>query len=107
MMTTMEGVFSGGDIVRGPDSVIRAIADGKKAAIAIDRYLGGQGALNKGVEINITPVYDDDEIVELPRYPLDMLDIEKRRHSFDEVVLGYHKITAMAEAMRCLHCERR
>ncbi|MCL2320571.1 MAG: FAD-dependent oxidoreductase [Oscillospiraceae bacterium] len=107
MMTTIEGVFAGGDIVRGPDTVIRAIADGKKAAIAIDKYLGGKGVLNKGVKIDINPNYDDDEITELPRYPLDMLDIEKRRNSFDEVILGYHKITAMAEAMRCLHCERR
>ena len=107
MMTTIKGVFAGGDIVRGPDTVIRAIADGKKAAISIDKYLGGQGKLNKGEEIKINLKYDEDEIVELPRYPLDMLDIEKRKNSFDEVVLGYHKITAMAEAMRCLHCERR
>ena len=107
MMTTIKGVFAGGDIVRGPDTVIRAIADGKKAAISIDKYLGGQGKLNKGEEIEINAKYDDDEVVELPRYPLDMLDIEKRKNSFDEVVLGYHKITAMAESMRCLHCERR
>ena len=107
MMTTMEGVFAGGDIVRGPDTVIQAIADGKKAAVAIDKYLGGKGILNKGQEIKIEMKYDDDEIVELPRYPLDMLDLEKRKNSFDEVVLGYHKLTAMAEAMRCLHCERR
>ena len=107
MMTTMEGVFAGGDIVRGPDSVIQAIADGKKAAIAIDKYLGGRGALNKGEEIKIPAYNDEDEVVELPRYPLDMLDVKKRTESFDEVVLGYHKLTAMAEAMRCLHCERR
>lgn len=107
MMTTMEGVFAGGDIVRGPDTVIQAIADGKKAAIAIDLYLGGRGILNKGEEIEFQVKYDDDEIVELPRYPLDMLSLEKRKNSFDEVVLGYHKLTAMAEAMRCLHCERR
>jgi NADH-quinone oxidoreductase subunit F len=107
MMTTMEGVFAGGDVVRGPDTVIRAIADGKKAAMSIDRYLGGRGVLNKGPEIKINPVYDDDEVVELGRYPLDMLELSKRKETFDEVVLGYHKLTAMAEAMRCLHCERR
>ncbi len=107
MMTTMKGVFAGGDVVRGPDTVIRAIADGKKAAISIDKYLGGRGVLNKGTEIKINPVYDDDEVVELGRYPLDMLELDRRRDSFDEVVLGYHKLTAMAESMRCLHCERR
>ena len=107
MMTTMEGVFAGGDIVRGPDTVIQAIADGKKAAEAIDKYLGGTGVLNKGEEIAINFKGDEDEIVELPRYPLEMLSPEKRKGCFDEVVLGYHKLTAMAEAMRCLHCERR
>jgi len=105
--TTIKGVFAGGDIVRGPDTVIQAIADGKKAASSIDKYLGGSGVLNKGQEINIDMKYDDDEIVELQRYPLDMLSVEKRKNSFDEVVLGYHKLTAIAESMRCLHCERR
>ncbi|MCL2342753.1 MAG: FAD-dependent oxidoreductase [Firmicutes bacterium] len=107
MMTTMPGVFAGGDVVRGPDTVIQAIADGKKAAIAIDRYCGGRGVLNRGAEIEWSYIPDDDEVTELPRYPLEMLPLEKRKSSFDEVVLGYHKLTAMAEAMRCLHCERR
>lgn len=107
MMTTIPGVFAGGDIVRGPDSVIQAIADGKLAAVSIDRYMGGKGILNKGDKIDIAQKQDDDEIVELPRYPLDMLDPQERKNNFDEVVLGYHKLTAMAEAMRCLHCERR
>ncbi len=32
MMTTMDGVFAGGDVVRGADVVITAIADGKNVA---------------------------------------------------------------------------
>jgi len=31
-MTKMKGVFAGGDVVRGSDTVIRAITIGKKAA---------------------------------------------------------------------------
>ncbi len=107
MMTKTPGIFAGGDVVWGPDTVIQAIADGKKAAIGIDKYLGGRGVLNKGPEIKINPVYDDDEVVELGRYPLDILDLNKRKETFEEVVLGYHKLTAVAESMRCLHCERR
>jgi glutamate synthase (NADPH/NADH) small chain len=38
-MTTMPGVFAGGDIVRGGATVILAMGDGKNAAKAIDRYL--------------------------------------------------------------------
>lgn len=37
--TTMEGVFAGGDIVRGGATVILAMGDGKAAAHGIDSYL--------------------------------------------------------------------
>jgi len=107
LMTTMEGVFAGGDVARGPDTVIQAIADGKHAAEAIDRFLGGTGHLNRGAPIQIPEQFDEDEVVALKRFPLDMLQVDQRKGSFDEVILGYHKLTAMAEAMRCLHCDRR
>ena len=38
-MTSMPGVFAGGDIVRGAATVILAMGDGKRAAAAIDHYL--------------------------------------------------------------------
>jgi len=40
-MTSMPGVFAGGDIVRGAATVILAMGDGKSAAHAIDAYLNG------------------------------------------------------------------
>lgn len=107
MMTTMEGVFAGGDIVRGPEDVINAIADGKKAATTIDLYLGGNGLLNKGQKIDIPSVYDEDEIVYHKQFEKDMLPPNQRKKTFEEVVLGFHKLNAIAESMRCLHCERR
>ena len=106
-MCTMEGVFAGGDVVRGPDTVISAIADGKKVASSIDLYLGGNGLLNKGAHIDIPNVFDNDEIVAHPQFEMEMLSPEVRKQSFAEVVLGFHKINAIAESMRCLHCERR
>ena len=39
-MTSIPGVFAGGDIVRGAATVILAMGDGKNAAKAINRYLG-------------------------------------------------------------------
>lgn len=107
LMTTMDGVFAGGDVARGPDTVIRAIADGKKAAISIDKFLGGKGKLNKGKPIDIPDRFDEDEIVALKRYSVDMIPLNQRKGSFEEVVTGYHKLNAMAEAMRCLRCDRR
>jgi glutamate synthase (NADPH) small chain len=38
--TTRKGVFAGGDNVNGADLVVTALADGRRAAVAIDKYLG-------------------------------------------------------------------
>jgi glutamate synthase (NADPH/NADH) small chain len=43
--TTRQGIFAGGDIVRGTATVISAIGDGKKAAQAIHRYLSSGHSL--------------------------------------------------------------
>jgi NADPH-dependent glutamate synthase beta subunit-like oxidoreductase len=39
--TNLRGVFAGGDNVHGPDLVVTAIAAGRRAALAMDRYLRG------------------------------------------------------------------
>ncbi len=106
-MTSRKGIFAGGDVVRGSDTVITAIADGKKAAGAIDRYLGGTGKLNKGEPIDIPAPQDDSELVEHERFEMKFLDPDARKTSFDEVSQGFHRLNAIAEAMRCLRCDRR
>src|SRR2546427_1346427 len=42
LMSTAPGIFAAGDIAFGPRAVINAVADGKKAAEQIDRYLTGE-----------------------------------------------------------------
>ena len=44
-MTSVPGVFAGGDLVRGPDLVVRAVRDGRKAAAAIHQYLFSENAV--------------------------------------------------------------
>jgi len=41
-MTSVPGVFAGGDIARGPDLVVRAVRDSRKAAAGIHKYLSSQ-----------------------------------------------------------------
>jgi glutamate synthase (NADPH) small chain len=41
-MTTVPGVFAGGDVVRGPSLVVHAVRDGRKAASAIDKFLSAK-----------------------------------------------------------------
>ena len=102
-----EGMFAGGDVAAwGASVVINAIADGKKAASNIDKYLGGTGELNKGEEIDI-PVIPMGEVTEHGRFPTRCLSVDKRTDNFDEVACGFHALDAMAESLRCLHCDRR
>jgi glutamate synthase (NADPH/NADH) small chain len=42
LMTSIPGVFAGGDIVRGSATVILAMGDGKKAAQNIHIYLSAK-----------------------------------------------------------------
>lgn len=45
--TSRQGIFAGGDIIRGTATVISAIGDGKRAARTIDRYLSSGGSLKR------------------------------------------------------------
>jgi glutamate synthase (NADPH/NADH) small chain len=38
-MTSVEGVFAGGDVKRGASLIVWAIAEGRKMAAAVDQYL--------------------------------------------------------------------
>jgi NADH-quinone oxidoreductase subunit F len=107
LMTNAEGIFAGGDVVRGSDVVITAIADGKNAARNIDKYLGGNGILNTGEEIEIPKPTDEGEAVEHERFSMKYLSSDLRKKNFNEVAQGFHKLNAIAEAMRCLRCDRR
>jgi glutamate synthase (NADPH/NADH) small chain len=44
LMTSIPGVFAGGDAIRGEATVILAMGDGKKAAKAICDYIGKEKA---------------------------------------------------------------
>ena len=105
MMTSRQGVFSGGDCVSGPASVIQAIAAGRKAAEAIDRYLGGKGDISEAL------VAPDEATFWLNGYfpqeklaTFTHLSPEASINSFDEVEAELDRDMAIAEAMRCLQC---
>jgi len=46
-MTSVPGIFAGGDLVRGPDLVVRAVSDSRKAAASIHKYLWAQKPARK------------------------------------------------------------
>ena len=105
LMTTAPGIFAAGDIAFGPRLIISAVADGKKAAEQIDRYLHGAGQLRpRFVQITVLDHHSMaesfDEYSRLP-VPLNSLD---RRTGVTEVETGYTEEQARSEAERCLRC---
>jgi NADPH-dependent glutamate synthase beta subunit-like oxidoreductase len=105
MMTGMEGVFAGGDMVPDERTVTVATGHGKKAARHIDAWLKGTvwrpGERHElaGFDKLNTWYYTDAE-----KTVQDMLDTVRRQTSFGEVVAGLDERTALYEARRCLSC---
>lgn len=105
MMTTVAGVFAGGDMVPGDKNVTVAIGHGKKAARAIDAYLNGQ----KYVEPPKAPLASYDRLhtwyySDAPKTVRPMLDLVRRQTTFDEVLHGLTEENALFEARRCMSC---
>jgi glutamate synthase (NADPH/NADH) small chain len=44
-MSSVPGVFAAGDMRRGQSLVVWAISEGRKAAVAVDKYLMGSSIL--------------------------------------------------------------
>ena len=105
MMTTRQGVFSGGDCASGPAAVIQAIAAGRKAAEAIDRYLGGQGDISESLVAPEEATYWlNGDFPEEKLAVFSHLSPEDSVKTFNEVEYGFDRQIAIAEAMRCLQC---
>ncbi len=110
MATGIAGVFAGGDAVTGPATAIEAMAAGKKAAIAIDRFLQATSAPQTGPFNSAKGRLDEIDkaafanIAAQPRQPVSELAPEARRRNFNEVAAGYDEAAARAEAGRCLQC---
>ncbi len=110
METAQPGVFAAGDAVSGPATVIEAIGGGKRAAEAIDRYLKGipQPRMPKiPVRYNTEPVIEMSASRKMTlKYPeMPMLNMDRRRTTFQQVELGYDEASVRAEASRCLRCD--
>jgi NADPH-dependent glutamate synthase beta subunit-like oxidoreductase len=107
MITSRDGVYAGGDVVSGPASVIEAIADGRKAAVAIDKYLGGDGMIAEILApVEAPPKYIPPEIEgEQKRLPFKMVPTAERLRNFKLAELGWDDKQAEYDCSRCLRCD--
>lgn len=111
LATGRPGVFVGGDVANGPQTVIQAIADGQRAASSIRRYLQGE-ELSPIVERNhykpiplSTVPPTEQETNKRARVRAPEVPVGQRKGSFREVALAYGRKEAMEEASRCLRCD--
>ncbi|MCU0581659.1 MAG: hypothetical protein MUF26_04285, partial [Syntrophales bacterium] len=105
LATEMDGVFAGGDLVRGPASVIEALADGRRAASAIHSYLTGEPLPEEGEALTIGgESIDLNHYKKRPRVSSPTLPVPDRLAGFPEVETGLGKQEALMEADRCLQC---
>jgi len=103
--TNVRGIFAGGDFVTGPRDVIRVIADGRKAALSIHRYLSGEVFEKKPAYFTPIPeVQIDPDLEKIPRQRMDTISIQERKALDKEVELGFSIEVALKEAVRCLQC---
>jgi len=109
LLTSRPEVFAAGDVITGPNTIIDAVADGKKAAAMIDLHIKGEELVKPARSIEPLPYLDPPEIdesvsrderVETPRASVDW-----RKRNFAEVEVGLSMQEARCEAGRCLRCD--
>jgi formate dehydrogenase beta subunit len=105
-----KGVFSGGDVVSGPASIIKAIQSGRQAAASIDKYLGGKGQIDQ----KLLPQERDNPwlgrregFAYRERGEIPTLAVKKRMKNFHQVDSCFSEKSAIEEANRCLRCQLR
>jgi len=108
--TGIDGVFAGGDVVSGPNTVTAAMAHGKIAAQMIHKYIQEQ-PIEREYKVTRSAMrveaieLTDKEIEELQKPEMPLLAVEERSGSFGEVELGFTEEMAIKEAKRCLRCD--
>jgi NADPH-dependent glutamate synthase beta subunit-like oxidoreductase/NAD-dependent dihydropyrimidine dehydrogenase PreA subunit len=112
--TSIPGLYVGGEISLGPSSAVEAMADGRKAASAIDKYLGGSGfedqMSNKRGKKDLEQLWlgEETKFGMKKRIKSSLLPAEERLSSFKLVQKGYvEESDARNEANRCLRCHFR
>jgi len=110
LATNVRGVYAGGDAADdGPTVVIDAIADGQRAARAIDSFLKAADTPPRPFVVkkefwSKPGKAELGEVKESPRHEVHTIDVEARRGSFAEVATGFEFEDNAHETERCLSC---
>ncbi len=111
LSTNIPGIFAGGDFTTGPTYVIRAIASGRRAALAIEKYLRNETGririIDEKTEMEEESglALEEETTEEKPRIKIELEKPKERVKDFREVEKGFTEEQARQEAMRCLRCD--
>jgi formate dehydrogenase major subunit len=109
--TGRPGVFGTGDVRVGAATVVQAVAEGRRAAYAVDAFLKGMDlaairtrqtlAEPQPEFLSIVPFTSE---AKQPRYRMTALEADARNDNYIEYELPYTREDAVAESTRCLQC---
>ncbi|MDR2018945.1 MAG: molybdopterin-dependent oxidoreductase [Syntrophobacterales bacterium] len=109
--TSIPGVFAGGDVITGPAVAIDAIAHGKIAADAIERYIVSgspeeqpKGFISRKDSYGEIPESEFTDFAKIKKEKMSEMDVAERIKSLKEVELGFTEEQMANECSRCLEC---
>lgn len=110
LQTSVKGIYAAGDAVTGTQSVIAAIAAGRKAAEQMDLYLGGDGDISEQLLDKETPspyIGPMEHFADQPRIEPQTAPPAQRIQDFSPMEQPFTCDQAQCEASRCLQCDLR
>lgn len=103
--TTRHGVFASGEVVTGPGAAVNALASGKRAALAIGKFLGlGTGFAHEPAAVGELPTETAVKLKTTPRRRMPVVEPALRVNDFMEAETGLGEVDGRCEASRCLLC---
>ncbi len=100
--TNTSGVFAGGAVARGPATVIEAIADGKKAAMAMDAYLEKAGN-DRGNAVEPLLKFNAEYHKKTKKLKASRIEVSQRTIDIEDTP-GFDLNQIKTEANRCFNC---
>ena len=108
--TGRKGVFAVSDAVSDKHIFIKGVAVGRKAAITIDRYLGGSGNIDEvlaPVQEGIPRIGRMPNFAQRKRVAMPTASVEQSKGESAKVELGFSDGAGSEEALRCMGCDLR
>ncbi|OAT79430.1 FAD-dependent oxidoreductase [Desulfotomaculum copahuensis] len=109
LQTSVPHLFAGGDVVTGPSMIVNAVAQGRRAAFFIDRYLKGESLAGVAFDGRL-PVVDKEQVLQRQQGYRTLAPVENNEplqrgvNDFSEVEPPLSEEEARYSAGRCLDC---